>query len=90
MAALGMKVFGAGRVKHAASIEPYLRYSYHVPVDTMVIGTDSIAQLEQTVAFLKSGPEPLPLPEQQALHAECLEVTKQWDDGEFNWVTGYD
>ncbi|HTS18542.1 MAG TPA: aldo/keto reductase [Verrucomicrobiae bacterium] len=89
MAAMGMKVFGAGRVKHAASIEPYLRYSLNVPVDSLVIGCDSIAQLEQTVRIVKSQPPPLSVAEQEALFPECRQITQSWDRGEFNWVSHY-
>jgi len=89
MAVMGMKVFGAGRVKHAASIEPYLRYSLNLPVDTMVIGCDSIAQLEQTVRVVKSQPPPLTAVEQAALFPECRRITQAWDKGEFNWVSHY-
>jgi uncharacterized protein len=90
MATMGMKVFGAGRVKHAASIEPYLRYSLSLPVDTLVIGCDSIAQLEQTVRVVKSQPPPLSEAEQTALFPECRRITQAWDRGEFNWVSHYE
>jgi aryl-alcohol dehydrogenase-like predicted oxidoreductase len=89
MAVMGMKVFGAGRVKHAASIEPYLRYSLNLPVDTLVIGCDSVEQLEQTVRVVKSRPPPLSAEEQEALFPECRRVTQSWDRGEFNWVSHY-
>jgi aryl-alcohol dehydrogenase-like predicted oxidoreductase len=89
MAALGMKVFGAGRVKHAASVEPYLRYSLHVPVDTMIIGSDSIEQLEEKVRIIKSRPDPLSDRERDALIPEAVSITQSWDDGEFDWVQGY-
>ena len=89
MAVMGMKVFGAGRVKHAASIEPYLRYSLNLPVDSLVIGCDSISQLEQTVRIVKSQPPPLGATEQAALFPECRRVTQSWDAGEFAWVSHY-
>jgi len=89
MAVMGMKVFGAGRVKHAASIEPYVRYSLNLPVDTMVIGCDSITQLENTVRVVKSQPPPLTAVEQAALFPECRSITQAWDKGEFNWVSHY-
>ena len=89
VAAMGMKVFGAGRVKHAASIEPYLRYSLNLPVDTLVIGCDSIAQLERTVSIVKSQPPPLSAAEQEELLPECRSITQSWDSGEFNWVSHY-
>jgi len=89
MAVMGMKVFGAGRVKHAASIEPYLRYSQNLDLDSMVIGCESIRQLEQMIGIIKSDPQPLPAPEQQALFEECRRITQSWDAGEFNWVSHY-
>jgi aryl-alcohol dehydrogenase-like predicted oxidoreductase len=89
MATLGMKVFGAGRVKHAKSIEPYLRYSLHSGTDTAVIGCDSIAQLEQMVRVVKSRPEPLNAEEQQSFFPEALEITQSWDEHEFSWVSHY-
>lgn len=89
MAILGMKVFGAGRAKHAASIEPYLRYSLNCGLDTCVIGADSIAQLEQTIRIVKAKPGPLTQAEQESLYPEIMEITKEWGHGEFNWVKHY-
>jgi uncharacterized protein len=89
MAVLGMKVFGAGRVKMAQSIEPYVRYSLNQAVDTAVIGFDSIAQLEQTVSIVKSDPEPLTGAEEQALYPEALAATQSFDELEFDWVSHY-
>ena len=84
-----MKIYGAGRIKHAVSLEPYLRYSLNLPIDTAVIGVDSIAHLEQTVRIVKSAPPPLTEAEQEALIPEALAITQEWDDGEFNFVQGY-
>jgi uncharacterized protein len=89
MAVLGMKVFGAGRVKKARSIEPYLRYSLNQAVDTAVIGFDSIDQLEQTVRIVKGEPEPLTDAEERALYPEALEATQSFDELEFDWVCHY-
>ena len=89
MAVLGMKVYAAGRVKRAASREPYLRYSLNLPIDTAVIGMDNIAQLEENVRIARDEPPQLTESEQRALFPEALEVTQQFDSGEFNWVSGY-
>jgi len=89
MAVMGMKVFGAGRVMAAHSIEPYLRFAMHTPVDTMVIGCDGIEQLEATVRVIKRQPAPLPADEAEALYDEARQVTQRFDDGEFNWVEHY-
>src|SRR5690606_2236155 len=76
MAVLGMKVFAAGRVQHAASIEPYLRYSLNQPIDTAVIGCDSIAQLEQTVRIVKQQPAKLSPVELANLLPEAISITQ--------------
>lgn len=89
MAVLGMKVFGAGRAKHATSREPYLRYSLNQDIDTAVIGCDSIAQLEETVRIVKAEPPPLSDPEARAAFPEIMSITQAWDQGEFNWVKHY-
>jgi aryl-alcohol dehydrogenase-like predicted oxidoreductase len=86
---MGMKVFGAGRVKHTRSVEPYLRYSLNQPIDSAVIGCDSLPQLEQTVRIVKSQPPPLGVEEQEALLPEAIQVTQTWEPGEFNWVSHY-
>jgi aryl-alcohol dehydrogenase-like predicted oxidoreductase len=89
MAVLGMKVFGAGRVKVARSIEPYLRYSLNLPIDTAVIGVDSIAQLEQNLRLVKGDLPPLTQEEIAALLPEAREITQAWDEGEFDFVQHY-
>ncbi len=89
MAVLAMKVFAAGRVKLARSIEPYLRYALSQDVDTAVIGVDSIAQLEESVRIAKSPLAPLSDEEIASLLPEAREITQSWDDGEFGYVEGY-
>jgi len=89
MAVLGMKVMGAGRVKHARRREPYIRYALHQPIDTAVIGVDSISQLEEIVQVAKSHPEPLTEHEVRDLCPEALEITRTFDGLEFNWVEPY-
>lgn len=89
MAVLGMKVFGAGRVAHARSIEPYLRYTLHQSIDTAVIGFDSVRQLEEAVRIVKSLPPPLDAAEYAELLPECLAITQEWAEGEFDWVSHY-
>ncbi len=89
IAVLGMKVFGAGRVLAAASIEPYLRYALHQPIDTAVIGCDNMEQLEQTVRLVKQQPPALSKQEQETLLPEARHVTQHFERGEFNWVRHY-
>jgi aryl-alcohol dehydrogenase-like predicted oxidoreductase len=90
MAVLGMKIYGAGRVKQAGSIAPYLRYAIQQDIDTAVIGMDSIAHLEETVRILKSDPTPLSEAEVQVLLPEAIAITQEWDEHEFSWVQGYE
>lgn len=89
MAIMGMKVLGAGRARHAASIEPYLRYSLGQDVDSLVIGVDSIRDVEQIVEIVKSGPAPLTDEELAPIAQEALAISQEWGQGEFPWVHHY-
>lgn len=89
MAVLGMKIYGAGRVKKAASLAPYLRYSLHQDVDTLVIGMDTPAHVEATVRLIKENLPALTAAEIAATLPEAIAITQEWDDHEFSWVQGY-
>lgn len=89
MAVLGMKVCAAGRIKNVHDIAPYFRYSLNLPIDTEVVGMDTLAHLEENVRLAKSGLAPLDAAEVEALLPEALAVTQEWDAHEFNWVEGY-
>ena len=89
MAVLGMKIYGAGRIKRAQSLEPYLRYSLHQNVDTLVIGMDTPAHVEATVQVIKSLPPALTEAEIADLLPEAVAITQEWDEHEFGWVQGY-
>jgi aryl-alcohol dehydrogenase-like predicted oxidoreductase len=57
MGIIGMKVYCRGlfsQVPDYRSMEPYLHYALSHPVSTIVIGCDSIRQLEENVAFARS------------------------------------
>lgn len=57
MGIIGMKVYFRGlaaRLPWYSSMEPFFRYAVSQPVDTVVIGCDSIAQLEENVNFARS------------------------------------
>ncbi len=90
MAVLGMKIYGAGRVKKAASLAPYLRYSLHQDVDTLVIGMDTPAHVEATVRLIKANPPALTAAEIAATLPEAIAITQEWDEHEFSWVQGYE
>lgn len=90
MAVLGMKIYGAGRVKKASSLAPYLRYSLHQDVDTLVIGMDTPAHVEATIRLIKANPPVLNADEIAATLPEAIAITQEWDEHEFSWVQGYE
>ena len=90
MAVLGMKIYGAGRVKKAASLAPYLRYSLHQDVDTLVIGMDTPAHVEATVRLIKANLPALTDAEIATTLPEAIAITQEWDEHEFSWVQGYE
>jgi aryl-alcohol dehydrogenase-like predicted oxidoreductase len=89
MAVLGMKVFGAGRVKHARSVEPYLRYGLHQPVDSLIIGADSVAHVEEIVRIARAAPPAMTPDEVEALLPEAVAITQAFGPGEFRWLSHY-
>jgi aryl-alcohol dehydrogenase-like predicted oxidoreductase len=88
-AVLCMKAFAAGRIKKASDKAAYLRYSMSQPVDTVVLGMDNMAQLEENVAIAKSDWAPMTDEEARSLVPEALEMTQEFDHLEFPWIEGY-
>jgi predicted aldo/keto reductase-like oxidoreductase len=69
MGIIGMKVYFRGyasRLPGYTNMEPFLRFALSQPVSCVVIGCDTVSQLEQNVAFAQSF-EPMTKAEQQAL-----------------------
>ncbi len=69
MGIIGMKVYFRGfasRIPGYRSMEPYLRFALSQPVSCVVIGCDTIGQLEQNEGFA-SGFEPMSSEEQDVL-----------------------
>jgi aryl-alcohol dehydrogenase-like predicted oxidoreductase len=61
MGIIGMKVFFRGfaaKIPWFQSMEPFLHFALSQPVTTVVIGCDSIPQLEENVTFVKFNPMP--------------------------------
>ena len=52
VATIGMKVLGIGSLTHA--VERALRYAFSLPVSTVIVGMESMAQLEQNLAVAES------------------------------------
>jgi aryl-alcohol dehydrogenase-like predicted oxidoreductase len=52
VATIGMKVLGLGSLTH--EVERSLRYSFNLPVSTVIVGMETIEQLEQNLAIAES------------------------------------
>ena len=52
VATIGMKVLGLGSLKH--EVERSLRYAFNLPVSTVIVGMESMDQLEQNLAIAES------------------------------------
>ena len=52
VATIGMKVLGLGSLKH--EVERSLRYAFSLPVSTVIVGMETMAQLEQNLAIAES------------------------------------
>jgi aryl-alcohol dehydrogenase-like predicted oxidoreductase len=79
MGIIGMKTYFRGfasRLPGYTSMEPFFRYALSQPVSTIVIGCDSIAQLEENVRFAESF-EPMPPGEQEKLIRDISPFARQ-------------
>ncbi len=79
MGIIGMKVYFRGfasRLPWYSGMEPFLRFALSQPVSCVVIGCDTIGQLEQNAAFTRSF-EPMPLTEQQSLVRDSAPFARQ-------------
>ncbi len=52
VATIGMKVLGLGSLTH--EVERSLHYSFGLPVSTVIVGMETIGQLEQNLAIAES------------------------------------
>jgi len=52
VATIGMKVLGLGSLTH--DVERALRYAFSLPVSTVIVGMETMAQLEQNLAIAES------------------------------------
>ena len=73
MATTGMKVLGLGSLTH--EVERSLRYSFNLPVSTVIVGMESMAQLEQNLAVAESF-EPLSDEERLAFFKDIMPLVK--------------
>ena len=73
MATTGMTVLGLGSLTH--EVERSLRYSFNLPVSTVIVGMESMAQLEQNLAVAESF-EPLSDEERLAFFKDIMPLVK--------------
>ena len=52
IATIGMKVLGLGSLRH--EVERSLRYAFSLPVSTVIVGMETMGQLEQNLAIAES------------------------------------
>jgi aryl-alcohol dehydrogenase-like predicted oxidoreductase len=79
MGIIGMKVYFRGfasRLPWFTSMEPFLRYALSQQVSTVVIGCDSIAQLEENVRFAEAF-EPMTEEEQRRIERDVAPFARQ-------------
>ena len=86
VATIGMKVLGLGSLTH--EVERSLRYAFGLPVSTVIVGMESMAQLEQNLAIAESF-NPLTDEERLAFFKDIIPLaspekirwkTTQWDN----------
>ncbi len=92
MATIGMKVLGLGSLTH--EVERSLRYAFSLPVSTVIVGMETMAQLEQNLAIAESF-TPLSDDERLAFFKDIMPLVKpekvpwkaaDWDNPT-EWVT---
>lgn len=92
VATIGMKVLGFGSLTH--EVERALRYAFGLPLSTVIVGMESMAQLEQNLAIAESF-TPLSDAERLAFFQEISPLVKpenlRWKADDWNnpqdWIT---
>lgn len=91
IATIGMKVLGLGSLTH--DVERSLRYAFSQPVSTVIVGMESISQLEQNLAIAESY-QPMTDAERLAFFQEIIPLVRpdkmrwkatDWDHPE-EWI----
>lgn len=73
VATIGMKVMGLGSLTHEA--ERSLRYAFSLPVSTVIVGMETMAQLEQNLAIAESF-TPMTDPERLAFFKDIIPLVQ--------------
>jgi hypothetical protein len=73
VATIGMKVLGLGSLTH--EVERSLRYAFGLPISTVIVGMETMAQLEQNLAIAESF-EPLTDEERLAFFRDIIPLVQ--------------
>jgi len=73
VATIAMKVLGLGSLRH--EVERSLRYAFGLPVSTVIVGMESMAQLEQNLAVAESF-TPMPDAERLAFFKDIMPLVR--------------
>jgi predicted aldo/keto reductase-like oxidoreductase len=73
VATIGMKVLGLGSLTH--KVEQSLRYAFGLPLSTVIVGMETMAQLEQNLAIAESF-KPLTDQERLAFFKEIIPLVR--------------
>ena len=90
VATIAMKVLGLGSLTH--EVERSLRYAFSLPVSTVIVGMESMAQLEQNLAIAESY-TPLSDVERLAFFKDIMPLVRpdkmRWKSTDWNNPTAY-
>ncbi len=90
VATIGMKVVGLGALQH--DVERSLRYAFGLPVSTVIVGMESMAQLEQNLAIAESF-TPMTDAERLAFFRDIIHLVKPekmpWKANDWNHPTEF-
>jgi aryl-alcohol dehydrogenase-like predicted oxidoreductase len=91
IATIGMKVLGLGSLTH--EVERSLRYAFSLPLSTVIVGMESMAQLEQNLAIAESF-TPMTDAERLAFFKDIISLVKPenlpWKADSWNNPTSWD
>ena len=74
VATIAMKVLGLGSLRH--EVERSLHYAFGLPVSTVIVGMETMAQLEQNLAIAESRPTPMTDEERLAFFKDVIPLVR--------------
>jgi predicted aldo/keto reductase-like oxidoreductase len=90
VATIGMKVLGLGSLTH--EVERSLRYAFSLPISTVIVGMETMAQLEQNLAIAESFSS-MTDEERLAFFKDIIELAipenLRWKTNDWNNPTGW-